>query len=54
MITSMILGFFINGVYQLLVLYGMGKVIPIKNEAILLSRGHGIRNAIDLKNIRRV
>ena len=53
MITSMILGFFINGVYQLLVLYGMGKVIPIKNEAILLSRGHGIRNAIDLKNIRR-
>lgn len=53
MITSMILGFFINGVYQLLVLYGMGKVMPIKNEAILLSRGHGIRNAIDLKNIRR-
>ena len=29
MITSMILGFFINGVYQLIVLYGMGKVIPI-------------------------
>lgn len=54
MITSMILGFFINGVYQLLVLYGMGKVIPMRNEAILLSRGYGIRNAIDLKDIRRV
>ena len=53
MITSMILGFFINGVYQLIVLYGMGKVIPITDSAILLSRGYGIRNAIDLKNIRR-
>lgn len=54
MITSMILGFFINGVYQLLVLYGMGKVIPMRNDSILLSRGYGIRNAIDLKDIRRV
>ncbi|WP_291259315.1 ABC transporter permease [Fusobacterium sp.] len=53
MITSMILGFFINGVYQLIVLYGMGKIIPITDESILLSRGYGIRNAIDLKNIRR-
>lgn len=54
MITSMILGFFVNGVYQLFVLYGMGKVIPITDKAILLSRGYGIRNAIDLKNVRRV
>ena len=54
MITSMILGFFINGVYQLVVLYGMGKLIPITDTSILLSRGYGIRNAIDLKNIRRV
>ncbi|MGY0394026.1 ABC transporter permease [Fusobacterium sp.] len=53
MITSMILGFFINGVYQLIVLYGMGKIIPITDSSILLSRGYGIRNAIDLKNIRR-
>ena len=54
MITSMILGFFINGIYQLIVLYGMGKVIPMRNDSILLSRGYGIRNAIDLKDIRRV
>lgn len=54
MITSMILGFFVNGVYQLVVLYGMGNIIPITDKAILLSRGYGIRNAIDLKNIRRV
>lgn len=52
MITSMILGLFINGVYQLFVLYGMGKFIPITNGSILLSRGYGIRNAIDLKGIR--
>ena len=50
---EMIIGFFINGVYQLIVLYGMGKVIPITDSSILLSRGYGIRNAIDLKNIRR-
>ncbi len=52
MITSMILGLFINGVYQMLVLYGMGKIIPISNKQIILSRGYGIRNAIDLKGVR--
>ena len=41
MITSMILGFFINGVYQLIVLYGMGKVIPITDSSIPTSRGRG-------------
>lgn len=53
MITSMILGFFINGVYQLAVLYGMGKVIHISSNKLLLSRGYGIRNAIDLVTVRR-
>ena len=54
MITSIIMGFFINGVYQLVVLYGMGNIIPMTNKKIILSRGYGIRNAIDLKNIRQV
>ncbi|MCE5193536.1 ABC transporter permease [bacterium] len=53
MVTSMILGFFINGVYQLVVLYFMGKIIPISNSALVLSRGYGIRNAIDLKGMRQ-
>jgi simple sugar transport system permease protein len=53
MVTSLILGYFINGVYQLVVLYVMGKIIPIKNSAIVLSRGYGIRNAIDLKGMRQ-
>jgi len=54
MITSIIMGFFINGVYQLVVLYGMGNIIPMTNKKIILSRGYGIRNAIDLKSIRQI
>lgn len=54
MATGLMLGFFMNGVYQLVVLYGMGKVIPISNSAILLPRGFGIRNAINLAGIRKV
>lgn len=54
MVTSYILGFFINGVYQLIVLYGMGNIIPISNPQLVLSRGYGIRNAINLTGIRHV
>jgi simple sugar transport system permease protein len=32
----------------------MGNIIPITNNDILLPRGYGIRNAIDLNGIRRV
>lgn len=53
MVTSMILGFFMNGFYQFIVLYLMGPVIPIKNKLLLLSRGFGIRNAINLQAIRQ-
>lgn len=53
MITSMILGLFMNGVYQLVVLYGMGTVIKITNPKLILSRGTGIRNAIDLQGVRK-
>ncbi|MDR0617027.1 MAG: ABC transporter permease [Synergistaceae bacterium] len=67
MVTSYILGFFINGVYQFVVLYlfGMRGIlsvpftgteirIPITNPQLVLSRGYGIRNAINLTGIRRV
>ena len=54
MVTSYIIGFFINGVYQLIVLYGMGSVIPIKNPALVLPRGYGIRNTVNLISIRKV
>jgi simple sugar transport system permease protein len=53
MVTSMILGFFINGIYQFTILYGMGSVIPIASDKLLLPRGYGVRNAIDLISIRK-
>jgi simple sugar transport system permease protein len=66
MVTSYILGFFINGVYQFVVLYLFGVRgilsipftgreihIPITNPQLVLSRGYGIRNAINLTGIRR-
>lgn len=48
MITSMILAFLISGFYQFFVLFICGKVIPIVNKNILLTRGYGIRNTIRL------
>jgi simple sugar transport system permease protein len=54
MVTSIILGFFINGVYQLTILYGMGSLIPITSNKLLLPRGYGVRNALDLLTIRKV
>ncbi|MGH4037737.1 MAG: ABC transporter permease [Sphaerochaeta sp.] len=53
MVTSYIIGFFMNGVYQLFVLYAMGPIIPIKNKALVLPRGYGIRNTVNLIGIRR-
>ena len=48
MITSMMLGLFIAGIYQFFLLYLCGSIIPIKSPTLLLSRGYGIRNAISL------
>ena len=42
-----------NGVYQLAVLYGFGSIVPITNTKLVLSRGYGIRNTINLDSIRR-
>ncbi len=53
MITSYIISYFINGVYQLVVLYLMGSVIPIKHGSIKLPRGYGIRNTVSLLNMRQ-
>ena len=53
MITSYIISFFINGIYQLVVLYMMGPIIPIIHEAIKLPRGYGIRNTVSLLNLRQ-
>ncbi|MBO6134446.1 MAG: ABC transporter permease [Lachnospiraceae bacterium] len=53
MITSYIISFFINGIYQLVVLYMMGPIIPILHESIKLPRGYGIRNTVSLLNLRQ-
>ena len=53
MITSYIISFFINGVYQLVVLYMMGPIIPISHSNIKLPRGYGIRNTVSLLNMRQ-
>ncbi len=54
MVTSYILGFFVNGIYQFVVLYLMGSVIPMHNKAITLARGYGVRNTLELAPVRQV
>ena len=53
MITSMVLGFFANGIYQLVFLFLVGTVIPMKNRSMMLPDGVGIRNTVDLFGISR-
>ena len=53
MITSYIISFFTNGLYQLLVLYMMGSIIPIIHSSIKLPRGYGIRQTVGLLNMRQ-
>ncbi|MCQ2437619.1 MAG: ABC transporter permease [Clostridia bacterium] len=53
MVTSYIISYFINGVYQLVVLYMMGALIPIAHSTIKLPRGYGIRNTVSLLSMRQ-
>ncbi len=53
MVTSYIISYFINGVYQFVVLYLMGPVIPIKHSSLKLPRGYGIRNTVSLLDMRQ-
>ncbi len=48
MITTLILGFFANGIYQLVFLILVGTVIPMRNDVLVLSSGVGLRTSIDL------
>lgn len=54
---EMIVGYMMNytgtGFYQLVVLYLMGLVIPIKHASIRLPRGFGIRTTVNLANMRQ-
>ncbi len=53
MITSYIISFFMNGLYQLVVLYMMGSIIPIMHSSIKLPRGYGVRNTVSLLHMRQ-
>ena len=52
MITGMIAGFFANGIYQLVFLFGVGTIIPMKDDKLMLPSGIGMRSVLDLKGIR--
>lgn len=53
MITSYMIAFFMDGLYQLLVLFMMGPVIPILHSSLRLPRGYGIRNTVSLLHMRQ-
>lgn len=53
MITSMILGFFANGIYQLVFIIMAGRIIPFSNKNMLVNTGSGLKNTIDLLPIRK-
>lgn len=53
MVTSYIISFFMNGLYQLVVLYMMGSIIPIMHSSIKLPRGYGVRNTVSLLHMRQ-
>jgi len=54
MVTGFILAFFMDGIYQIIVLFGMGTVIPIITSDILLPNGYGVKNSVNFIGVRQV
>lgn len=54
MISTIIIGYLATSIYQLVFMVGYGTVITPNNQEMMLSRGIGIRNMIDLVNFRNV
>ncbi len=54
MITTIIIGFVCTSIYQLIFMAGYGTVITPDNTEMMLSRGIGIRNMIDLEMLRNI
>jgi simple sugar transport system permease protein len=52
MVTGLIAGFFANGLYQLLVLFALGSLIPFHDPGMVLPQGYGLRNTVDLTSIQ--
>lgn len=51
MITSMIVGYFSNGIYQFIFLFVVGGIIKVESD-IILSGGVGIKNTVALDNMQ--
>ena len=49
MITSMMLGFFANGIYLLVFMFVVGTIIPVDNPELILDSGVGMRGTVELK-----
>ena len=54
MITTIIIGFVTTSLYQLVFMVGYGTLIKPHNTAMMLSRGIGIRNMVDLDKFRNL
>lgn len=50
MIGGLILGYFADGLYQLLFLFVLGGIIPINSTELMIPGGVGVKNTIDLSN----
>ena len=52
MIGSLILGFFANGLYQLLFLFIFGNVIPLYAKGLVIKGSTGVANTLDIKPLK--
>ncbi|MGN0371187.1 MAG: ABC transporter permease [Enterocloster sp.] len=50
MIGGLVLGYFADGIYQLIFLFIFGGVIPMHNPTLMIATGVGVKNTIDLKD----
>lgn len=50
MIGGLVLGYFAEGLYQLLFLFIFGGVIKLDNSDLMIATGIGVKNTIDLKD----
>ncbi len=52
MVTGFILGYLMDGVYQMFGLYIVGMLIPIRTAKVAQIDGFGVRNTLDLSTLR--
>lgn len=50
MIGGLVLGYFAEGIYQLIFLFIFGGVITMSNPTLMIATGIGVKNTIDLKD----